>query len=243
MTGKQPKTPAKNKSPNSKLNARLDKINQAAKKLADEKVQLALKVQKQQEEKELKEQKKAVKLQKAADKEREQALKRQIKWTDDAKYDLIAAYKDCLELYLDTNSKAIGFAPRSAFRKEFFDNEVHRARHNLESWDGDQCLQQIEALTDLYKRTGGGGLNDTLERHQMPEQLYNAVRLLYQDHKGVNVTDITESGVNNDKDTSDDVSEAGGEVCQDGEEDMDLDLDRLDDVQFLYDAHDEPEVD
>ncbi|KAJ3227258.1 hypothetical protein HDU78_010080 [Chytriomyces hyalinus] len=119
MGGKQPKPPAKNRTPPPAKSMSpppaKTRINQATKKLADEKVQLALKVQKQQEEMELKEQKKAAKLQKAADKEREQALKKRSRWTDEDRFDLIAAYKECSELYKDTNDKAVGFASRLAF--------------------------------------------------------------------------------------------------------------------------------
>ncbi|KAJ3230980.1 hypothetical protein HDU77_001192 [Chytriomyces hyalinus] len=248
--------PAKGTSPGSKLKAQLERINQATKKLADEKLQLALKVQKQQEEMELKEQKKAAKLQKAADKEREQALKKRSRWTDEDRFNLIAAYKECSELYEDTNDKAVRFASRSAFQKEFFSSEVNRARHNLEPWDADQCLRQIESLTDLYKkihdkcqRTGGGGLIDTLDAHQMAEPLYNAIAELYQTHQGINVKDIAESGVNSDKEESDDTPEAGPEAAQedndssdsDLDQDWDPDLERSYNSQIVDDVRDEPE--
>ncbi|KAI8822747.1 hypothetical protein BJ741DRAFT_678882 [Chytriomyces cf. hyalinus JEL632] len=237
----------KPKSPKSRLKAQMDKNNQAAKKVADQKAKLALREQRNRVQEEARVRKLEIKQQKAAAKEKELALKRRLTTldrTEDERYELLAAFKECTELYMDVDEKAVGFVPRAGFRKEFFDNEVNRARHNLESWDGDQCLRQIDSLTELYKKiydtcqqTGGGGLNDTLQKFQIPHLMYTAIGDIYEFHHRVKVTSLVESGFHShsDKDSEldsekdeDTASENNGELPE-GDKDCDnKDFDEFD---------------
>ncbi|KAI8819271.1 hypothetical protein BJ741DRAFT_170815 [Chytriomyces cf. hyalinus JEL632] len=258
MSGKAKKaakmnSPVKTKSAVSRLNARLEKLNNAAKKLEEEKLQVALDLQKSNEVIQAREQKKQVKEQKAALKAQKAEESKRKQWSDDERQDLIAAFKECLELYEDTNNKALGYIPRSIFRKEFFESEVNRARHNLESWDGDQCLRQIDALTDLYKQIfdtcrktggggGGGGLHDTLAKRQMSETLYNAIGGIYEGHPAINMKGMLESGITNEKDSNAEVETYMEATDADATETMDSDVLTADDI-FDNDRYSpEPEV-
>ncbi|KAJ3253105.1 hypothetical protein HDU77_004743, partial [Chytriomyces hyalinus] len=98
----------KPKSPKSKLKAQIDKNNQAAKKVADQKARLALREQRNRV-KEEGVRKLEIKQQKALAKEKELASKKRVRWTDDERFDLLAAFKECTEVYLDVNEKTVGF--------------------------------------------------------------------------------------------------------------------------------------
>ncbi|KAJ3227259.1 hypothetical protein HDU78_010081 [Chytriomyces hyalinus] len=79
----------------------------------------------------------------------------------------------------------------------------------------------------------------------MAEPLYNAIAQLYQTHQGINVKDIAESGVNSDKEESDNTPEAGPEAAQEDNDSSDSDLDqdqeRSNNSQIVDDVRDEPE--